>query len=203
MRIKGEKEEKKKKKENFFFSSRRRHTRYISVTGVQTCALPIYRIDILDTNGVAKYVIKRKFKLPKKTKYEYKSSQKKAKKWIEQMRKFGKKIKFNVYKEKSIFYKYGYIAKSMFWDKQERLWVLTNEPSTTVNNKQDKILYTFDIFDHKGKYLIKVPLAAIKPRCFLYKDGYLYFVALKEDGFPWLFKNKIRSEEHTSELQSH
>ena len=27
----------------FFFSSRRRHTRYISVTGVQTCALPIYQ----------------------------------------------------------------------------------------------------------------------------------------------------------------
>ena len=31
----------------FFFSSRRRHTRYISVTGVQTCALPIYRWDEL------------------------------------------------------------------------------------------------------------------------------------------------------------
>ena len=29
------------KEKNFFFSSRRRHTRYISVTGVQTCALPI------------------------------------------------------------------------------------------------------------------------------------------------------------------
>ena len=29
----------------FFFSSRRRHTRYISVTGVQTCALPIYLKD--------------------------------------------------------------------------------------------------------------------------------------------------------------
>ena len=28
----------------FFFSSRRRHTRYISVTGVQTCALPIYLV---------------------------------------------------------------------------------------------------------------------------------------------------------------
>ena len=28
----------------FFFSSRRRHTRYISVTGVQTCALPISNI---------------------------------------------------------------------------------------------------------------------------------------------------------------
>src|SRR3546814_1051484 len=27
----------------FFFSSRRRHTRFALVTGVQTCALPIYR----------------------------------------------------------------------------------------------------------------------------------------------------------------
>ena len=31
----------------FFFSSRRRHTRYISVTGVQTCALPISTIVLL------------------------------------------------------------------------------------------------------------------------------------------------------------
>src|SRR3546814_4843211 len=29
----------------FFFSSRRRHTRCALVTGVQTCALPIYRFD--------------------------------------------------------------------------------------------------------------------------------------------------------------
>src|SRR3546814_2554515 len=29
----------------FFFSSRRRHTRCALVTGVQTCALPIYRPD--------------------------------------------------------------------------------------------------------------------------------------------------------------
>src|SRR3546814_4358055 len=29
----------------FFFSSRRRHTRCALVTGVQTCALPIYRAD--------------------------------------------------------------------------------------------------------------------------------------------------------------
>src|SRR6056300_1601106 len=28
----------------FFFSSRRRHTRFLNVTGVQTCALPIYAI---------------------------------------------------------------------------------------------------------------------------------------------------------------
>src|SRR6056300_1911906 len=30
-----------KKKGIFFFSSRRRHTRFLNVTGVQTCALPI------------------------------------------------------------------------------------------------------------------------------------------------------------------
>src|SRR3546814_8029576 len=30
----------------FFFSSRRRHTRCALVTGVQTCALPIYLIDL-------------------------------------------------------------------------------------------------------------------------------------------------------------
>src|SRR3546814_4297352 len=30
----------------FFFSSRRRHTRCALVTGVQTCALPISRVDI-------------------------------------------------------------------------------------------------------------------------------------------------------------
>ena len=35
----------------FFFSSRRRHTRYISVTGVQTCALPIL---VSHTNSIAK-----------------------------------------------------------------------------------------------------------------------------------------------------
>src|SRR3546814_11856416 len=29
----------------FFFSSRRRHTRCALVTGVQTCALPIYRLN--------------------------------------------------------------------------------------------------------------------------------------------------------------
>src|SRR5213593_4883966 len=28
---------------SFFFSSRRRHTRWLAVTGVQTCALPIFR----------------------------------------------------------------------------------------------------------------------------------------------------------------
>src|SRR3546814_13928683 len=37
----------------FFFSSRRRHTRGALVTGVQTCALPIYRINNLFQAGDA------------------------------------------------------------------------------------------------------------------------------------------------------
>src|SRR3546814_2894844 len=38
----------------FFFSSRRRHTRCALVTGVQTCALPIYEdLDKLYQEGVA------------------------------------------------------------------------------------------------------------------------------------------------------
>src|SRR3546814_1301210 len=35
----------------FFFSSRRRHTRCALVTGVQTCALPIYPAPNLDADG--------------------------------------------------------------------------------------------------------------------------------------------------------
>src|ERR1044072_4985160 len=36
----------------FFFSSRRRHTRYISVTGVQTCALPISYVHLVGNNSL-------------------------------------------------------------------------------------------------------------------------------------------------------
>src|SRR5881397_1520745 len=35
----------------FFFSSRRRHTRWLNVTGVQTCALPIARIEDADVKA--------------------------------------------------------------------------------------------------------------------------------------------------------
>src|SRR3546814_5713044 len=36
----------------FFFSSRRRHTRCALVTGVQTCALPIFRLGLDDNNFI-------------------------------------------------------------------------------------------------------------------------------------------------------
>src|SRR3546814_3667063 len=36
----------------FFFSSRSRNTRWALVTGVQTCALPIYRVDVIDIGSL-------------------------------------------------------------------------------------------------------------------------------------------------------
>src|SRR3546814_7646944 len=36
----------------FFFSSRRRHTRCALVTGVQTCALPIYEFELMVQHGM-------------------------------------------------------------------------------------------------------------------------------------------------------
>src|SRR3546814_9178379 len=45
----------------FFFASRRRHTRCALVTGVQTCALPIFAVDAadgpLDHAGVAGHAV--------------------------------------------------------------------------------------------------------------------------------------------------
>src|SRR3546814_9841524 len=40
----------------FFFSSRRRHTRCALVTGVQTCALPIYVLGAAETAGMTEYL---------------------------------------------------------------------------------------------------------------------------------------------------
>src|SRR3546814_6590191 len=43
----------------FFFSSRRRHTRCALVTGVQTCALPIFRLEsVQNANDMATVVAK-------------------------------------------------------------------------------------------------------------------------------------------------
>src|SRR3546814_4144248 len=40
----------------FFFSSRRRHTRCALVTGVQTCALPILRREVLRSDDISKRI---------------------------------------------------------------------------------------------------------------------------------------------------
>src|ERR1044072_6423602 len=54
----------------FFFTSKRRHTRYISVTGVQTCALPIWQIILLIAGfgaigGIVNSAISGEFNYPR------------------------------------------------------------------------------------------------------------------------------------------
>src|SRR3546814_10162677 len=44
---------------NFFFSSRRRHTRCALVTGVQTCALPIYGAGLGSELGTTQGTVQR------------------------------------------------------------------------------------------------------------------------------------------------
>src|SRR3546814_7381028 len=49
----------------FFFSSRRRHTRCALVTGVQTCALPIYDLPIIGSRtGAGSATMRADFDLP-------------------------------------------------------------------------------------------------------------------------------------------
>src|SRR3546814_8388365 len=58
----------------FFFSSRRRHTRCALVTGVQTCALPIYTMPQTGDNVAAEHGIGReeadRFALASQKKYD-------------------------------------------------------------------------------------------------------------------------------------
>src|SRR3546814_9071558 len=46
----------------FCFSSRRRHTRCALVTGVQTCALPIYNVELIDAKAVDLPILDRMYK---------------------------------------------------------------------------------------------------------------------------------------------
>src|SRR3546814_4555077 len=60
---------------SFFFSSRRRHTRCALVTGVQTCALPIY-VDLprLEDGNVALQIFSSVTKTPKGQNYDANSA---------------------------------------------------------------------------------------------------------------------------------
>ena len=118
-------------------------------------------------------------------------------------------IQIKTLRHRSIIYGPHTITRSLFTDGKHRLWVLTNEsyPPNQSQTLGDKVLglfrhdanasdaphtrFSFDVFGPQGKYLMKVPFDANQPRCFRYYNGFLYYLALKEDGFPWLFKYKI------------
>src|SRR3546814_4143388 len=54
--------------DSFFFSSRRRHTRCALVTGVQTCAVPIYAVKVTLGPKGRNVVIEKSFGAPRITK---------------------------------------------------------------------------------------------------------------------------------------
>lgn len=166
-----------------------------------------YKIIVYDTTGKIIRIITREFKLPLKTDSEYKKDLNKSEEYIKWYNNLaGKKFIWKASKEKSIIFNLYIITRSMFCDDQNRLWILTNEPSIPKENNgifswinknksgesiEKSTRFTFDVFAPGGKFLMKIPFDAEQPRCFVHKNGFIYFAALKEDGFPWLFKYEI------------
>ncbi|MBC8180946.1 6-bladed beta-propeller [candidate division KSB1 bacterium] len=166
-----------------------------------------YKITVYDTTGKIIRIISREFKLPLKTDSEYKKDLKESEEYVKWYSNLaGKKFTWKASKEKSIIFNLYIITRSMFCDDQNRLWILTNEPSIPKENNgifswiikkksgesiEKSTKFAFDVFTPDGRFLMKIPFDAEQPRCFVYKNGFLYFAALKEDGFPWLFKYEI------------
>jgi len=168
-----------------------------------------YTIQVYDSSGQLKRTIGREYTLPEKTAAEYQADRKRHQEYVKQWQNLGRNIQIETLRHKSIIYNPYIITRSLFIDGRDRLWVLTNEPYPPNQSRSlvDQVLglfrheanssdephtrFSFDVFSPQGKYLMKVPFDAIQPRCFRYKDGYLYYLALKEDGFPWLFKYRI------------
>jgi len=165
-----------------------------------------YKIEVFDSSGVLKSIIRRDFNLPLKTKDEYKKDIKDGQKWEEFYQKAGKKVTWETLKEKPIIYNLGAYTRGMFCDDKNNLWVLTNESypskkskgifSTLFKKESNKLnekptRFTFDVFNSDGKFLMKVPFDGNQPRCFVHKRCHIYFADLGVDGFPWLYKYKI------------
>jgi len=168
-----------------------------------------YDIQVYDSTGQLTRTIQRAFTLPRKSAAEYQKDLERHQKDMKFWQGLGTEIQIKTLRDKPIIYGPHMITRSLFTDAQHRLWVLTNEPYPPHQSRSlvDQVLglfrhdanasdaphtrLSFDVFSPAGKYLMKIPFDANQPRCFRYKDGYLYYLALKEDGFPWLFKYRI------------
>jgi hypothetical protein len=149
-------------------------------------------------------VIRREFNLPLRTEAE----RKKDLKDIKEMEKiYNNKFIWEPLAENSIFFNLGSFTRNMFCDEKSQLWVLINESFVVekskdilsslfkTNSKQStdekSACLSFDVFSPEGKFLMKVPFQANQPRCFIYKNGFLYFADQGDDGFPWIYKFEI------------
>ena len=164
-----------------------------------------YRVEVYNRKGKIIRIIKREFELPLKSKQEYNADVKQSKKFVEHRQSLGQNLKWTILKNKSIIYSMFQSSRGMFCDDQNNLWILTNESDDSkkyskkmnshfhqINNSKDRqCKFSFDVFDEDGKFTMKVPFCGNKPRCFVHKNGVLYFVDYLEDGFHRLFKYKI------------
>jgi len=166
-----------------------------------------YDIQVYDSTGQLTRTIQRAFTLPRKSAAEYQKDQERHQKDMKFYKTLDRDIQIKTLRDKPIIYSPHLITRSLFIDGQHRLWVLTNEPYPPHKSRSlvDQVLgrrepnashtphtrFSFDVFSPQGKYLMKIPFEANQPRCFRYHNGFLYYLALKEDGFPWLFKYRI------------
>jgi hypothetical protein len=86
-----------------------------------------YTIEVYDRQVNLKKIIKRAFKLPLKTKKELEKDREQVRKYIKQQKGHGKTVKWEELKYRSIIFNLYFITRSMFYDDQNRLWILTNE----------------------------------------------------------------------------
>jgi len=152
-----------------------------------------FRIFIYNNSGTLLKVTSRDFTRPLKSKNEFEASEKEAQNYMKLMAKH--KLEFNVLKYKSIISnKYEY-THGLFYDDNERLWVLTNESfDGQRRNAKENIdyFYSFDIFDAQGEYLMRMPIKThSSARDFKYKNGFLYFFDRDNEGYLWLVKIRV------------
>ncbi|HPG40841.1 MAG TPA: 6-bladed beta-propeller [bacterium] len=153
-----------------------------------------YRVYIYNNSGSLLNVLSRDFTLPLKSKNQYGRDLHNAQATIE-LYKNKKKINFNVLKNNSIIKNDYDNTRGLFYDNEERLWVLTNESFTgkrkNVNENID-FFSAFDIFDSHGEYLMRMPIKThIRADNFKYKNGFLYFFDIDDAGFKWLVKIRV------------
>lgn len=80
------------------------------------------------------------------------------------------------------FSKYHSAYRRLFLDDEGRIFVRAWEKIV------DEDIYYYDVFDHEGRYIVKIPL---RTRPYICKKGKLYSIEEDEDGFQMVKKYKV------------
>ncbi|HPG40840.1 MAG TPA: 6-bladed beta-propeller [bacterium] len=151
-----------------------------------------YQVFFYNNSGALLKVISRDFTPPVKSVQQYKLDEKYAQRHEKLYTK--DKVKYKVLKNNPIIINSSSI-RGLFNDDKERLWVLSNESFKGIKKNTDEkstYFYAFDIFDSYGEYLMRIPIKThVKVGNFKYKNGYLYFFDIDNEGYLWLVKMRV------------